>query len=191
MFLEDGLGQNGRAGVTAKGQLMIQGDVNTALYAATENGDAFVVCSEWVALTAATSGTNGAAILFIKPSAKMTHLNRLRLCSTQPCKWEILLAPTAGTIVTNAVEGHAENMNLSSNKHFDGTIFKGVDGDTFTDGHDAMCVVTPAYGSEELYFEDALMIPENESFGILVYPSADCDVSVTGIMYNHSGHGGH
>lgn len=82
-------------------------------------------------------------------------------------KITIVKNPTAGTIVTNAVAvDMSENRNFGSSNSLDSIIYKGVEGDTFTDGTD-VAQFYQSTGSRGFYTLD-FNLPKGSSIGVKI-----------------------
>lgn len=86
----------------------------------------------------------------------------------------VLRNPTAGTIVSGAVdmEMAGVNRNFGSNKTIDGDLYKGAEGNTFTDGSKIIESIFNQSPTRAALNVGAIVLPQGSSIGIEITPAA-------------------
>jgi hypothetical protein len=117
-FIEliDGTGKSYRAKVNDRNQLLTRSVSQTRESFSTEDGNAYQVTCGKVTLT----GDGSSALLYLKNNAEAL--------------FQTLRNPTAGTLIDNALVAGKSNSNHGSNNIIDADVYKGIEGDTLTDG---------------------------------------------------------
>jgi hypothetical protein len=134
--IQDGRGTGEGAKVNSLGQLSVNSVGQTRENFSTEFGNAYQVTCGSITLT----NDSTSALLYIKnESDSKLVLDRVVLLmgvsdGTGDAKFQTLRNPTTGTIITNELQAGTSNSNHGSNNSLDGLTYKGVQGDTFTDG---------------------------------------------------------
>lgn len=143
----DGTGQGKSAHVDANNQLHVFSVTATEIQDSTKKGKSFNINTGYITLTSSSdsavlyfknneSPINGEASIVID-SIVFAVKSSSGTVSEQP-EFTVIRNPKTGTIVTNAVPvDMVENRNFGSSNNLDSSaIYKGVEGDTFTDGDD-------------------------------------------------------
>jgi hypothetical protein len=184
-ILQSGTGNGKSAGITDKNQLLTRSVVSGSLFEAAEVGDAYIIPTDFVSLTAGTTG-----LLYWKVHPEMTHLNHITVASDVVAKVRLWRDVTAGTLITAGTAVSPVNMNSGSGNEFDGDALQGADGQTVTDGvltHTALC---PANATVHLPFDDAFLMGANATFAVTIEVAGAGTVSANVVLYHHEAHGG-
>jgi hypothetical protein len=134
--LIDGTGKSHRAKVNDRNQLLTRSVSQTRESFSTEDGNAYQVTCGKVTLT----GDGSSALLYLKNNAEEDLvLDRVVLImgstdGTGDALFQTLRNPTAGTLISNEIVAGKSNSNHGSNNVIDADVYKGVEGDTLTDG---------------------------------------------------------
>ena len=185
MKITDGTGGGYEAGVDSQNRLMTESVASTRIFNQSEAGLAYSYSTGFVSLSTTASYN---AMLSLQGSAEMTHINTLRLCSTQTAQWYIYKNSSTGTLYTSGTADTAKNLNFGSGAEFEGTILKGADGLTVTNGELIGCVVTGSYSGVSLLLDDSILLTPGNTVSVLCKPSASGEFSVTCIMFEHESH---
>jgi len=140
------------------------------------DGNAFIITSDFVALTTTASFTG---MLYINNTDTNTNLfiDKVRVCGTgssmnaMQCKF--FKNPTTGTLISDANDGIIVPANLGSNKTFSGNVYAASgDAKTITDGtqFSQFTIHLPGHTIQE--YDGALIVPGGSALGIAVQPGA-------------------
>jgi hypothetical protein len=163
-------------------RLSVQALVRAAMVQASWEGNSYVFFSESISLTS-TGADSG--ILYVKNEAN-NHLHVSQIVFSvngQQVLFKTVKNPTAGTLITSGTERVAVNMRFDSGKTFDGTVLKGANGYTVTDG----AVICQGYTNSRLCEQDqAYILTKNDSLAIIANPAVACSVcvAITGYMHD-------
>lgn len=104
---------------------------------------------------------------------------------------DIIKNPTAGTIVTNAVAGNTvSNRNFGSARSLVADFYKGVEGDTVTDGVVFGDTTRGSGSTAPVEFDaDVIILPKNSSLAVDFTPatgntSISVKVAIVGFLFN-------
>ena len=103
------------------------------------------------------------------------------------CIWEITLGGTSGTIHSAGTVISATNLNQSSNRSFGGEIKVGGDNSTCLGAVVVSTLMTTAYDTLTVEFEDSVLFPEHEGFCVLAKPASAGICAITTIFFEHAG----
>jgi hypothetical protein len=148
-----------------------------------ENGRAFAYSTGFINLTT-TASYNG--ILAITGVANTTKLNQLRFCSTVTTQWLLYKNASTGTLFSSGTADTGKNINFGSSTPFTGSIIKGANALTVTNGELVGCLVTGNYSGAQLAMEDFIILKATNNITMVAKPSGTGDVSVTCVMYEES-----
>jgi len=130
-------------------------------------GESFVFASgDFINITTVDTETG---FLYIKnnSTSKDLHIQSIRTCGTQTQKWKLYSNVTAGTLVSGAVAGSNNNLNLGSSVASDVTVYKGADATTITDGTMMEHWINEIGHSKE-DFQGALILGPSDTIAITV-----------------------
>jgi hypothetical protein len=173
--IQDGTGSGKRVKVDSNNQLHTTSITRSNTQDATIKGNSYNINTGDIGLTSTTES----AVLYFKSDEAPVNgetafvvdaiaigIDSLGTTSGM-AKITIVKNPTAGTIVTNAVAVDMnENRNFGSSNSLDSIIYKGVEGDTFTDGTDIAQFYQSA-GSRGFYTLD-FDLPKGSSIGVKI-----------------------
>lgn len=173
--IQDGTGSGKRVKVDPNNQLHTTSITRSNTQDATIKGNSYNINTGDIGLTSTTES----AVLYFKSDESPVNgetafvvdaiaigIDSLGTTSGM-AKITILKNPTAGTIVTNAVAVDMnENRNFGSSENLDSLVYKGVEGDTFTNGTDIAQFYQSA-GSRGFYTLD-FDLPKGSSIGVKI-----------------------
>jgi hypothetical protein len=175
--IEDGAGTGKRVKVTDDNRMETFSITESRMAdISLKEGEAFIVTSDFVALTTTASFTG---MLYIKntDTSKNLFIDKVRVCGTgtsmnaMQCKF--FKDPTTGTLISDANAGIAVAANLGSNVTFTGDVYgASADGKTVTNGtqFSQFTIHLPGHTIQE--YDGALIIPGGSSLAIAVQPTA-------------------
>ena len=175
--IKDGTGNGYAAEVSSDNKLRVRAIIESSIDHASERGEAFNINTGEIVITA------DSAILFFKnlEDAPM-FIDAVAVGITNGNESDIqkitvLRNPTTGTIISNAVAADiVVNRNFGSSKLPDNSLtYKGVSGDTFTNGDNAALFFQQ--DNNRLYADVSFYLPKNSSIGIKI----DVNLSVGAI----------
>jgi hypothetical protein len=86
---------------------------------------------------------------------------------------DVVRNPSTGTIISNAVDVDiVANRNFGSNRPLTADSYKGVEGDTITDGSDFADTTRSSAGTVIHFDSDVIILPKGSSIGINITPQA-------------------
>jgi len=195
VLIDDGRGGGRKAAVNVNNHLLcdaVTTDIETEL---AFQGNSYNVNTGTVNLTT----TGSSALLYFKNTGtKNAVVHSLvyllggnpAVSGSENSKVEILRNPTAGTIVTNTVSQDPINRDFGSTRTMNADCYKGVEGDTFTDGTVAIESIFSSTG-RKVVSVGALVLPKGSSIGVRVTPppqNTDWDVQMAmSISYDGDG----
>ncbi len=176
LSIKDGAGGGNFAAVTVNNRLKTTGVDLTLTEAASESGDTYNLSSGDITLN--TTGEN--ALFYLKNNedrnliinAFVVNIKDYVGTAGQPTL-RILRDPTAGTIVTNAVNAVELNRNFGSTNTLDANIFQGVQGDTLNSESGEIKVYLPSVAAVTFNaFSTVVVLPKGGTIGITYEPPA-------------------
>jgi hypothetical protein len=173
--IQDGTGSGKRVKVDSNNQIHTTSITRSNTQDATIKGNSYNINTGDIGLTSTTES----AVLYFKSDESPVNgetafvvdaiaigIDSLGTTSGMS-KITVVKNPTAGTIVTNAVAVDMnENRNFGSSENLDSIIYKGVEGDTFTNGTDIAQFYQSA-GSRGFYTLD-FDLPKGSSIGVKI-----------------------
>jgi len=152
-------------------------------------GKAFVLHSGYTTLSTGSYS----AMFYVKNTSttEEIHINTIRTCSTatgadQYTQWRLYKNPTAGTIIDTATAATAVNSNFGSTTSLTGTVYKGTDGATFTDGTMMATWTDASPGHSEQKVNGLIVLPPGQSIGLEAQPSASSiDACTSWTVWQH------
>jgi hypothetical protein len=137
--IQDGTGTKTKLRVTGENRALVQAVIITEEDNAITRGDGYQIASTPISFT----GPNKTAVLYTKNNDNRDFVldravlilgSAVSASADQDWTFQVLRNPTAGTIIDNAVSAGISNSNHGSANTPNGDNFKGVEGDTFTNG---------------------------------------------------------
>lgn len=137
-------------------------------------GQSFILTSDFISLTT-TASFSGVFYLKDADATKVIYIDKIRICGTGTsmgyvqCK--LIKNPTTGTLISDQTAAIAVPANLGASTDFAGTVYKGADSKTVTDGtqFSQFTVHLPGHTTQE--YDGALVLTGGTSFAIEVKPS--------------------
>ena len=189
-LIQDGTGGGYAASVSPEHRLSTFSVTETEQVHAIEIGNAYNINTEFISLT----GTSASAVLYFKNdednpffvTAIVVGLGSAT--ASDSAQMVVLRNPTAGTIVDNATAAPIKaNRNFGSNKALSSTtlVYKGADGNTLTDGDDALFIAVPH--ATRTFVTVDLELTKGSSLGVTIDPnlssgSVNCYVALVGFV---------
>ena len=145
------------------------------------DGQSFILTSDFISLTT-TASFNGVFYLKNTDATKIIYIDKIRICGTGTsmgyvqCK--LIKNPTTGTLISDETSAIAIPANLGASTDFIGTVYKGADAKTVTDGtqFSQFTVHLPGHTTQE--YDGALVLTGGTSFSIEVKPSYATELCV-------------
>ena len=167
----DGTGNGYRAKVNVEGQVNTFSVTRSELSSSLEHGKAWNLGTGYLTLTSA----NASDILYIKNTGTLplvidlyVVLSRVSTGGSGDLLIDILRNPTAGTVVSDANNASAVNMNFGSSEQPNALFYKGGEGKTLT-GNDA--VIRSKTTADNRWLAGVLTeLPKGSSLGFRVTP---------------------
>lgn len=142
------------------------------------NGDTFQVPTDFIALTT-TASYSGVWYITNMSATHNIHIEGMRTTSTVGTLWQLIKNPTAGTLISGGAALTPVNTNFSSGKTMSGTVKKGADALTITDGTLMGQWMTGVYGLYERRYEGAIILGAGNSLALQCKPSGAGSVGST------------
>lgn len=175
MILENGVGDGSKALVDNNNQLHVLAENETIIQDAVKKGNAYNVNTGWIDLT---SSTESAVLYFKNEEPPVNGVSDISIdaiaigidsLGTTAGLSDITIVrnPSAGTIVDNAVSVDMnENRNFGSSNTLSSQAYKGIEGDTFTNGSD-FAKFGQGAGTRGFYTVDAIL-KKGSSIGVKI-----------------------
>jgi len=175
----DGTGKGFSARVDANFRIRSLADSQSLSQAAAQLGDTFNFNTGSIELTTA----NESAVAFLENQTEnkfvipaIGYLLGNSTAGVGDLNLKVVKNPKAGTIITNAVAVDVfENKNAGKIKTFsitDMPRFKGVEGDTFTDGAEWFPTLLPGSARQHIITTGDLVLEPGTSIGMTIKPQA-------------------
>jgi len=186
-LINDGAGKGFIAQVSANQRLATDSIIITGEDDAIRRGEGWQIASGPVSFTSATAS----AILYVKNNGNLDLvLDRAVLIlgtatgAATGADWtfQTLRNPTAGTIITNALAAGVSNSNHGSSITPVADTFKGVQGDTLTDGTGAPLPIQQ--GENRTVFPLGRRLPTGASIGWKLTPPTST-TAATAVLVTH------
>lgn len=173
--LKDGTGGSYTAKVDVDGRLHTRASSVTLEEQRSLDGFGFNFNTGMISVA---DGSENALAYFKYTGSKNYHLTALAVgvgllsgTVSNPAFITLVENPTNGTIISSAVDGDINaNRNFSAPNIIDGNFYKGVDGDTFTDGEDDF--LTHVNGSSRVFATTNFVLGPQNSIGVKVQLNA-------------------
>jgi len=174
LVLKDG-GGGTTAKIDTKGRQKVFSTSQPEESTAALSGDTFVISSGDITLTSATESgvlhienTDNVpwivTRLFFNGAASASGVGHWRVRITKDSK--------AGTLISNAVVTVTSNLNLGDPKTLTGIFFKGVEGDTLTDGTTFINTIVPTAPFRLLIQDNPLVMEPGSRASVAIIPPA-------------------
>lgn len=171
-IIKDGTGSGDTLKITAKNRAVTEAITTTKKEERSSNGDAYIISSGLVNLTTATES----AILYVSNNEcvdlvieRMVILLGCCTCGAGEANFNVVVNPTAGTLVACGTCGSQRNLNFGSTDTLCVVFKQGVQGQTLTDGTNGVGIVeVPSRSVHDLSFT----LPKGKSIGVKITPPA-------------------
>ena len=171
--IQDGTGTKTKLRITGENRALVQAVTITEEDNAIKKGEGYQIASGTVSFTGAT--TTG--VLYIKNNDDRDFvLDRCVLIlgsavgasSDQDWTFTVLRNPTAGTTITNQLKAGVSNSNHGSNNTPNAISYRGVEGDTITDGSGAAQPIKQSI--DRIILPLGRRLPKGTSIGFRITP---------------------
>lgn len=171
-MIQDGTGSGKLARVSSSNRLFVTAVIDDESRHSVENGDGYNINTGVISLT----GTSATAVLYLKNNGDrdiIIDAVAVGLGSgtqSDPGYITIVRNPTTGTLIDSgrAVDMN-QNRNFGSSKVLTADVFKGADGETFTNGSDIALLFSNQ--SSRLFADLGLTLTKGDSIGIKIDPN--------------------
>jgi len=176
MRITDGTGHAHEAEVTEQNELKVSARTESGLNLQSEDGDSFMITTDFVALTTTGSPTG---MLYVKNNGE-TNIKVwfVVFSATQAGKWKLIRNPTAGTLVSAGTAITPVNLNTGSAKTLAITALKGADAQTVTNGSAGLVAYSGA-GVFRPELAGSLLLSPGGSVAWTFQPAVAGDASVS------------
>jgi len=191
-YIQDGTGDGYRAKVDSDNHLHTRAVIESGGTDAAIAGNLFNVNTETLTLT---SG-NASALLYMKNTDTVPWVVNRVFYNAGPSTGgsgdflaEVLANPTSGTLVSGGTALTAHNLNFGSPTELTGTVLKGAEGDTITDGTVRVSTIIPVAGTRVLISFDSIILPAGSSIAVRVTPQTGntaMDIQVGFNLYRYT-----
>lgn len=172
----DGTGTGKKVRVDNANRLHTHSVNETLIEYAASQGDSYNINTGTINLTSATES----ALLYFKNNgnndihiASVGYLIGNSTGGTGDLQTKVIKNPTTGTIISGAVDvGINSNKNAGSSKVMDVDAFKGVEGNTFTDGSDFYYSLLSGSAKSYVISTGTVVLPKGSSIGVSVTPQS-------------------
>lgn len=182
--IKDGTGTGYQVGVDESNRLQVKATTLDEERFSAGSGDSFAFSSNLVSFTAATDS----AILWIKnEDSRPLVIDRARVMlgtvtgGTGDWTLRFIRNGTTGTVITNAVAAGVTNTNHGSSKEPIGDFYRGVQGDTLTDGTGAPFPIKSA-GDGQLVFDLVRVLTTGASLGVRLQPPTSTTAATANVV---------
>ena len=185
--ITDGTGTKNRLRVTGLNRALVQAVTITEEDNAIVTGDGYQIASIPVNFTGPTSSAvlytkNNDSRDFVLDRAVLILGSAVGAGATDDWTFQVLRNPTAGTIIDNAVPAGVSNSNHGSANTPNGDNFRGVEGDTFTDGSGAPQKIKQSI--DRIILPLGRRLPKGTSIGFRLTPPVGT-TSATALVVTH------
>lgn len=184
MIITDGTGSGSQMKVNEINRGVVESTSQTRIAdisARTEQ--AYTIATGFISLTTTASFSG---VLWIKNTdteGRDMYIEHIRVCGTgngtmamEDVQCVVYRNPTTGTLISGASAAYKTNNNFGSANEFNGIAYKGVDGNTITNGDWFTNFTTHIPGHSIIDFNDSIILPKNSSIGFALKPSVACEV---------------
>lgn len=170
MEITDGYGTGKAARVSEDNRLHTFALIEYPTESFAHDGDSFAIATDFIALTT-TASYSGMWYIQNTSTTHNIHIEAVRTTSTVSTLWQMIKNPTTGTLISGGAAYSPVNTNFSSGKPLSGTVKKGADALTITDGTLFGQWMTGAYGLYERRHEGAIILGPNNTLALQCKPT--------------------
>jgi len=171
--IQDGTGTKTKLRITGENRALVQAVTITEEDNAIKKGEGYQIASGTVSFTGAT--TTGVLYIkndddrdFVLDRAVLILGSAVGASSDQDWTFTVLRNPTAGTTITNQLKAGVSNSNHGSNNTPNAISYRGVEGDTITDGSGAAQPIKQSI--DRIILPLGRRLPKGTSIGFRITP---------------------
>ena len=172
-FIQDGTGSGYRAKVDVNNHLHTRAVSESGGTEAALVGDLYNINTETLNLTSA----NASSLLYLKNTDTGPWIVNRVFYNAGPSTGgsgdflaEVLANPSTGTLISGGTALPAHNLNFGSSKELTGTVLKGAEGSTITNGTVRVSTIIPVAGTRVLIGFDSIVLEPGSSIAVRVTP---------------------
>ncbi len=191
-YIQDGTGAGYRAKVDSDNHLHTRSVNESGGTDAALNGNLYNVNTETVELTSA----NASSLVYMKNTDIVPWIVNRVFYNAGPSTGgtgdflaEVIANPTAGTLISGGSALTAHNLNFGSSNELTGTVLKGTEGSTITDGTVRVSTIIPVSGTRVLISFDSIVLDVGSSIAVRVTPqtsNTSMDIQVGFNLYRYT-----
>ena len=191
-FIQDGTGTGYRAKVDGDNHLHTRAVTESGGTDAALSGNLFNINTETIALTTDSSS----ALLYMKNTDTIPWVVNRVFYNAGPSTGgtgdflaEVIANPTTGTLISGGTALAPHNLNFGSSQELTGTVLKGAEGSTITDGVVRVSTIIPASGTRVLIAFDSIILDVGSSIAVRITPQTSntfMDVQVGFNLYRYT-----
>ena len=174
-FIQDGTGSGYRARVNSDNHLHTRAISESGGTDAALAGNLYNINTETINLTSA----NASALLYMKNTDTVPWIVNRVFYNAGPSTGgtgdflaEVIANPSAGTLVSGGSALTPHNLNFGSSKELVGTVLKGAEGSTITDGTVRVSTIIPVAGARVLISFDSIILEPGSSIAVRITPQS-------------------
>jgi len=191
-YIQDGTGAGYRAKVDSDNHLHTRSVSESGGTDAALSGNLFNINTETLVLTSA----NASGLCYMKNTDTVPWVVNRVFYNAGPSTGgtgdflaEVVANPTTGTLISGGTALTPHNLNFGSSQELTGTVLKGAEGDTITNGTVRVSTIIPAAGTRVLIGFDSIVLPVGSSIAVRVTPQASntsMDIQVGFNLYRYT-----
>ena len=191
-FIQDGTGSGSRAKVDSSNHLHTRSVSESGGTDAAIEGNLFNVNTETVVLTSASASS----LVYMKNTDTVPWIVNRVFYNAGPSTGgtgdflaEVIANPTAGTLISGGTTLTPHNLNFGSSKELVGTVLKGAEGSTITNGTVRVSTIIPVAGTRVLISFDSIVLDVGSSIAVRITPqtsNTSMDIQVGFNLYRNT-----
>ena len=178
MKIEDGKGSGKLAEVDDKQRLKTLATTVSEIHANSDQEEKVFYFSTGAFINITTTGAE-TGIFYIKNTSTTDNLilSQIRTCGDVAQKVTFYQNPTGGTLITDETDAQSTNLNFTSNKAAEATVYRGANGKTITGGTWLGQHINHV-GHSNVDTKEAMILGKDDSLGIAFELASAGDVCV-------------
>jgi len=191
-YIKDGTGTGYRAKVDSDNHLHTRSVSESGGTDAALSGNLFNINTETIELTSA----NASALLYMKNTDTVPWVVNRVFYNAGPSTGgtgdflaEVVANPTTGTLVSGGTALTPHNLNFGSSNELTGTVLKGAEASTITDGTVRVSTIIPVAGTRVLISFDSIILDVGSSIAVRITPqtsNTSMDIQVGFNLYRYT-----
>jgi len=191
-FIQDGTGAGYRAKVDSDNHVHVRSVSESGGTDAALSGNLFNINTETVVLTSA----NASGLVYMKNTDTVPWVVNRVFYNAGPSTGgtgdflaEVVANPTTGTLISGGTTLVPHNLNFGSSNELTGTVLKGAEGSTITDGTVRVSTIIPVAGTRVLISFDSIILDVGSSIAVRVTPqtsNTSMDIQVGFNLYRYT-----